>query len=118
MCVYCNLRLAAVNRHRKRLFGNVPLVVYTTTPADGETEAATFTTDWMAHRVDLTTIGFEEGAGGWQFQVIAAEDWKTSQAFMQKIVAMTVATRRWTVTKIEEPIGHSLIWKVKAETSR
>lgn len=115
MCVYSNLRKAAINRHRKRLFGDASLIVYTTTPADGETAAGTFTKDWMAHRVDPTTIGLEEGAGGWQFQVIAPEDWETSQAFMKKIVALTVGTRRWKVKKVEKPIGESLVWKVKAE---
>lgn len=118
MCVYCNLRKSAINRHRKRLFGNASLVVYTTTPTDGETAAETFLSDWMGHRVDRTTVGLEEGVGGWQFQVIAASDWATSQTFMKKIVALTVATRRWKVKKVEEPIGHSLVWKIKAETSR
>lgn len=104
-----------MNRHRKRLFGDVSLVAYTTTPADGETAAGTFTTDWRGHRVDPTTTGIEEEAGSWQFEIIAAEDWATSQAFMNKIVALTVGTRRWRVKKIEKPAGHSLVWKVKAE---
>lgn len=115
MCIYCNLRLSAVNRHRRRLFGDAALSAYTTDPINGEVVAGTFATDWMAHRVDPTTIGLEEGAGGWQFQIAAAADWETSQAFMKKIVALTVDTRRWKVKKVEKPIGHSLIWKVKAE---
>lgn len=107
-----------MNRHRKRLFGNASLVVYSTTPADGDTAEGTFTTDWFGHRVDPTTTGLEDAAGAWQFQVIAASDWATSEAFMKKITALTIGTRRWKVRKVEEPVGHSLVWKIKAETSR
>lgn len=104
-----------MNRHRKRLFGDASLLVYTTTPIDGEVVAGTFAKDWFAHRVDRTTVGLEEQEGGWQFQVKAADDWAASQAFMLKGVALTVDGRRWKVKKVEKPIGESLVWKVKAE---
>ncbi len=110
-----SLRLAAVNRHRQRLFGDSSLKVYTTTPEAGETLAATFAKDWFAQRVWRTTDQGVKESGRWQFQIPAKEDWGKSQAFMLAIVALTVYDRRWKVTKIEKPIGTSLMWKVKAE---
>lgn len=115
MSILSNLRLSAVNRHRKRLFGDESLKVYTTTPGAGEAVAATFTTDWFGHRVDATTDAAGGEAGAWQFQTAAAATWETTETFMLKIVALTVGTRRWRVTKIENPIGVSLIWKIRAE---
>lgn len=109
-----NLRLVAVNRHRKRLFGESSLKVYTTTPEAGEVSAAEFPKDWFGQRLAGTTDGGTE-AGSWQFQIAAAADWPTSQTFMNSIVAVTIGTRRWKVKKVEKPIGTSFMWKVRAE---
>lgn len=108
-----------MNRHRERLFGDSSLKVYTITPADGEAEAGEFTCDWMGHRVRPTTSTYADQEGGaWQFQIMAASTWATTEAFMKKVVALTIGSRRWKVTKIEEPIGESLVWKLRAETER
>ena len=112
---YENLRIAAMNRHRIRLFGDAsPLVVYTSSPTTGESTAATFIQDWKAKRIEATTNNVAVEAGAWQFEVAAEFDWESSQAFMLKITALTVGTRRWAVKKIERPIGVSLVWKIKA----
>lgn len=110
-----NLRLAAMNRHRKQLFGDVELTVYTMTPSAGEASAGTFDADWFAQRVENTTTAVGGEQSEWQFQIAALSDWETSQTFMKKIVALTVGSRRWTVTKIEKPVGLSLVWKVKGK---
>lgn len=117
MCIYCNLRLAALDRHRQRLFGDDVLSVYRTTPVDGEAVAGTFTEHWTAQRViALTADGSTRSdSGAWQFQIAAAEDWAISQSFMNAVVAVTVGTRRWKVKKVEKPIGRSHIWKIRAE---
>lgn len=109
------LRLAAMNRHRKRLFGDESLKAYTTTPEAGETLAATYPVDWFGHRVEPTTDAAGSEAGAWQFQVWAADDWATSQSFMLSLAALIIGTRRWKVKKVEKPIGLSLVWKIKAE---
>lgn len=110
------LRAAAFNRHRKRLFGDSSLKVHTTTPEDGETEAAEFTCDWFGQRVIRTTDSTRnDETGAWQFQIIAAEDWKTSQIFMLAVSVLTVETQHWKVKKVEKPIGKSLVWKIKAQ---
>lgn len=115
MTTVSDLRLAAVNERRKHLFEGSSLKVYTTTPAFGEVEVAEFTEDWFGQRVWKTTdVGVKE-AGAWQFQVLANSDWSTSQSFMLTIVALTIDGRRWKVTKVEKPIGKSLMWKLKAE---
>lgn len=115
MTTVSDLRLAAVNERRKQLFGDSSLKAYTTTPAAGETEAAEFTQDWFGHRVWKTTdIGVKE-QGAWQFQVLANADWGTTQAFMLAVVAVTIDDRRWKVTKVEKPVGKSLMWKLKTE---
>lgn len=106
----------AFDRHRDRLFGDSSLKVYRTTPADGETVAGTFECGWKAHRIRPTTVGFAEpDSGAWQFQVIAPEDWATSQAFMLAIVALTVGSQRWKINKVEKPVGLSLVWKIRGQ---
>lgn len=114
-----DLRIAALNRHRKRLFGDSSLKVYSITPADGETVAGTFDKDWSGQRLKGTTTGFvDEATGAWQFQVVAKANWAATQAFMRSIVALTIGTRRWKITRIEEPIGESLVWKIRAEVEK
>lgn len=113
-----NLRLAALDRHRERLFGeDAALKVFTTTPADGEVEAAEFTEHWSGQRTQPMTgdqqVRTESGL--WQFQIKAENDWETSQAFMNSVVSLTVGTRRWRVKKVEKPVGVSLVWKIRAE---
>lgn len=111
-----NIRLRAVNERRKQLFGSSSLTVYATTPSAGETSAGVFTADWCGHRVWATTAaGVREATSSWQFQIDAESDWVTSQAFMLTIVSLTIGSRRWKVTKIEKPVGTSLIWKLKAQ---
>ncbi len=113
-----DLRIAAINRHRIELFGDSSLKGYTMTPEDGEEVAATYEKDWKAHRVRGTTDSAGVGTGAWQFQIVAEEDWETSQAVIKTFVALTVGSRRWKVTKVEEPIGNSLVWKLRAEVQR
>lgn len=115
MCVYCNLRRSAINRHRKRIFGDESLKVYSTTPALGETLEATFAVDWSGQRTEPTTNAAGSESGAWQFHLWAPDDWETSQAFMLKIVALVVGVRRWKAKKVEKPIGNSKVWKIKAE---
>lgn len=116
MTVTNNLRLAAINRHRQRLFGSSSLTVYTMpSPTAGETLAGTFTTNWFAHRVWVTTDQGVKEASGWQFQIAAAADWATSQAFMKKATVVKVGSESWKVTKVEKPVGNSLVWKLKAQ---
>lgn len=111
-----NIRLRAVNERRKQLFGDSSLIVYSTTPTAGEVAAGTFTVDWCGHRVWGTTAeGVRQPTSAWQFQATAADDWVTSEAYMLTIVALTIGTRRWKVTKVEKPVGTSLIWKIKAQ---
>lgn len=109
---------AAINRHREQLFGDSSLKLYETTPDDGDTLISELTCDWKGHRTGATTDGGTE-SGSWQFQIIANEDWETSQkpTFL-KIVALTINSRRWKVTKVEEPIGESLIWRLRAEVQK
>lgn len=108
-----------MNRHRLRLFGDVALQVYTMTPEAGETVAGTFAADWKGHRVTPTTSPEQQrDASEWQFQIIAAADWATSQAFMLKSVALVVTGKRWKISKVENPIGNSLVWKVRAQEQK
>ena len=112
------LRLRAINERRKQLFGDSSLKVYTTTPAAGEVEAFEFEKDWRGFRVDPTTgmaTRGGEGPSSWQFQIQAVTEWATSQTFMLSVVALTIGDRRWRITKVEKPIGVSLVWKVKAQ---
>lgn len=104
-----------MNRHRKRLFGDESLKAYTVTPEDGEVLAATLAADWFGQRVEKTTTTGTAESGGWQFQVKAAADWATSQAFMLRLAALTIGTRRWKTGKVEKPIGRSMVWKIRAE---
>ena len=109
-----NLRLAAINRHRIRLFGDAALEVYVTTPATGDALAGEFEIDWRARRVESTTNDVAMDVGVWQFEVNAEEDWEASQSFMLRAAALKVGSRRWTVKKVEKPVGVSLVWKIKA----
>lgn len=117
MSTLSNLRLAALNRHRVRLFGTSSLKAYTTTPELGEVLAAEFLIDWSGQRTQPITGDQQVRAdsGMWQFQIAAPADWTVSQAFMNSVVVLTVGTRRWKVKKVEKPIGESLVWKVRAE---
>jgi hypothetical protein len=113
--MFSNLRLAAINRHRKRLFGEEALKLYKMVPTTGETLIATFAADWFGQRINPTTDNGAKESGAWQFQVKAEEDWATSQAFMLEAAVVAIGTRRWKVKKIEKPIGLSNVWKIRAE---
>lgn len=114
-----DLRIAAINRHRKQLFGDSSLKVYSMTPVDGETVIFDLACDWKGHRIKATTADrIDADSGAWQFQIVAECDWATSQADMKKAVALTIDGRRWKVTKVEEPIGTFLVWKLRAEVQR
>ncbi len=116
MSTVSKLRIDAINRHRERLFGCSSLKVQTMTPEDGEVTAATFTKDWRGHRVYRTTDqSRNDSSGAWQFEIVSAVDWRTSQAFMLSVVALTIEGQRWKVSKVEKPIGQSFVWKLKAE---
>jgi hypothetical protein len=101
---------------RKLLFDDLTLKIFETTPEAGETESAEFTADWFGQRSTPTTDGTSQAeVGMWQFQIWAEDDWETSQTFMLKAVALTIGERRWKIKKIEQPIGHSTVWKIKAQ---
>lgn len=112
-----NLRTSAADRHRKRLFGDSSLKIFTTTPADGETEAAEFAAGWRGQRIAPMTDDASRTAphGAWQFEIQAVEEWESEQAFMNAAVSLTVGDRRWRIKKVEKPVGVSLVWKVRAE---
>jgi len=114
-----NLKVQAMNRHRLRLFGDVALQVYEMTPEAGETVAGTFAVDWKGHRIVPTTSPEQQrDSSEWQFQIVAAPDWITSQTFMLKAVALIVTSKRWKILKVEKPIGNSLVWKVRAQEQK
>src|SRR4051794_29889672 len=108
----------AFDRHRIRQFGDSSLKVYGITPADGESETGSFEAAWKGHRVADYTSGVRSyDSGAWQFQIVAATDWRTSQDFMLAIVALKViyangSQERWKITKVEKPIGSSGVWKI------
>lgn len=115
MCVYCNLQKSAINRHRRKLFGDEQLKLYTLTPEDGEALAATLPVDWMGQRTDGTTDAGGKESGAWQFQVWTNDDWETSQSYLLSLAVLTVGTRRWKTGKVEKPIGRSKVLKVNAQ---
>lgn len=113
-----DLLCTSFNRHRLRLFGDCSLKLYEVTPLAGETEVFAFIDGWKGHRLQGTTDGDRE-SGSWQFQIIADENWQTVElATFKKVVALTVDGRRWAVRKVEEPIGNSLVWKLRAEIEK
>lgn len=115
--MFSSLRAKQFAARRKFLFGDSSLKVYGTTPADGETLLNEFTGDWgFGHRVWKTTDqGVREGTSAWQFQVIAADDWRTTQEFMLSATVIEIDDRRFKVLKIEKPVGSSWVWKAKAQ---
>lgn len=115
MCVYCNIQKSAINRHRKRLFGDDALKLYTITPEDGEVLAATLPADWMGQRTQGTTDAAGKETGAWQFQIFANDDWETSQSYLLRLATLTIGTRRWKTGKVEKPIGRSKVLKINAQ---
>lgn len=115
--IVASLRTSAADRHRKRLFGDSSLKVFTTTPADGEVEAAEFTDGWRGQRISPMTDDASRATatGAWQFEIPADADWETEQTFMNAVVSLEVGGRRWRIKKVEKPVGISLVWKVRAE---
>lgn len=114
---FSSLRAGQFAARRRLLFGDSSLKVYGTTPAAGETFLKEFTGDWgFGRRVWRTTDeGQREGSSAWQFQIVAADDWKTSETFMHAATVFTIDDRRFVIHKIEKPAGNSLIWKAKAQ---
>jgi hypothetical protein len=105
----------AIQRHRRAAFGELSLKLFETTPETGETEVAELTVDWCGSRTQSTTDGANQvDAGTWEFEIWATDDWQTSQAFMQRIVALKIGDRRWKVKKVEKPIGETKYWRVMA----
>lgn len=113
---YRNQIISGLERLRKQFFpDDEALKLLKVTPEAGETEIAQITGGWGVQRI-ATTIGTGAAeSGSWQFQIAAAEDWPTSQAYMQLAIALRVGSRRWKVKKIEAPAGIAMVWKIKAE---
>ena len=109
-----NIFIKTLNRLRVRLFGNDSLKIFGITPETGETQIAELIENWSGRRVSSATDS-EKDCGSWQFQIAAADDWQTSQAFMLKVVAVVIGTRRWKVKKIEKPLGNAKVWKLRGE---
>jgi hypothetical protein len=109
-----NLRTAAADRHRNRLFGAASFDIYDKSPS-GETIIGMFTSGWCGQRVAATTDAGGKQSGSWQFQLKALPDWETSQIPLLKSAVLKIGNRRWTVKKVEKPIGLSLMWKFNAE---
>lgn len=111
-----NLRLAAMNRHRKQLFGeDAELTIFETSPADGETSLEVVTADWFAHRVWATTAaGVREATSSWQFQVAG----DSAESDRMKATVLSVGDRRWKITKVEQPLPGSAVWKFKAQEQK
>lgn len=106
--------IKTINRLRVQLFGADSLKIFGITPETGETQLAELFENWCGRRVDSPTDSDKESSS-WQFKIIAADDWQTSQAFMLKIVSFTIGGRRWKFKKVQKPIGNSRVWKMKAE---
>lgn len=109
-----NLFIKALNRLRFQHFSSDSLKLFEITPEMGETEFAELAADWSGRRVESATDS-EKEAGYWQFQIVALDDWQTSQANFLKIVALKIGDRRWKAKKVEKPVGNAKVWKVKAE---
>ncbi len=109
-----NLFIKALNRLRVQHFALELLKLFETTPETGETLITELADDWSGRRVESSTDS-EKEAGYWQFQIVAKDDWITSQAFMLRVVSFKIGDRRWKVKKVEKPVGNSKVWKVKAE---
>lgn len=108
------LRTDAIDRHRARLFGTSSLKVYSTTPSVGETLDATIATGWRARRIRGITDGAATD-GAWQFEIVAPSNWNLSQAYMRRATVLVVDDLKWRVTKVERPVGVSLVWKLRAK---
>ncbi len=108
------LFLKSLNRLRRQTFGDETLTLFETTPETGETEIAEFAEDWSGKRkVSVTDSGAESEY--WQIQIAAADDWETSQAYMNRAVSLKIGDRRFAVKKLEKPIGNARVWKMRAE---
>ena len=109
-----NLFLKAMNRLRRQWFGDDSMKLFEITPETGETEMVSLAEDWCGRRVESETDSASDGTF-WQFQIAAESNWETSQAFMNRLVAIKIGTRRFKVPKVQKPFGKSLVWKLKAE---
>ncbi len=108
------LFIAAVNRLRIQLFDTDSLKFFGIVPETGETEIAMLAENWTGREVESTTDSNAESSF-WQFQIIADDDWQTTQAFMLKMVSFKIGIRRWKIKKVKKPMGNSKVWKIKAE---
>lgn len=108
------LFIKSLNRLRIQTFGNDSLKTYAITPETGESLQFELFADWSGRRID-SSADSEKESGFWQFQVVAKDDWATSQVFWLKSVALKIGDRRFKVKKIEKPIGNSKVWKIRAE---
>jgi hypothetical protein len=110
-----NLRKAAFNRHRDRLFGKgAALHILASTPETGETVIASVSDGWTGQRTqsisDERTMRAESGL--WQFQIAEQPG---IGSLMNSAVAIVAAGRRWRIKKTEKPVGASAVWKIRAE---
>lgn len=116
-----DIRRNAVDRHRERLFGaDAVLTLFEKTPAEGDSELAEITAGWRARRVWRTTDEGTRERGGWQFEIDEAVlvDEDSEAIDPTRIASLTVDEQRWKVTKAEEPVGLSRVWRLKAERQK
>lgn len=108
---------SGIERLRKLYFPrDEVLTLLKVTPQTGETQVAEMAAGgWGGQRIVATSGTGSSESGAWQFQIAAADDWVTSQDYMQQVIALRVGGRRWKVKKIEAPGGLAMVWKIKAE---
>lgn len=104
----------SLNRLRVQHFGADSMKVFGITPETGETQLAELLTNWSGRRVESATDS-EKDAGFWQFQIVAADDWQTSQVYLMRAVSLQIGERRFVVKKLEKPIGNAKVWKIRAQ---
>lgn len=111
-----DLRLAAVNRHRVRTWGDRSLKLYTRTPDDGETVICELPTDWRGFRVVSVVSGIRSyDSGEWMFEISSLIDTLPDEDTMNSLSAFSVDPQRFVIRKLEAPIGESPFWKLRGE---
>lgn len=109
------LFIKALNRLRVRLFGGDSLKIYGIVPETGETLIGELTENFCGREVESATSDSKAESSAWQFQIVAADDWATSQSFLLSAVSFKIGSRRWKIKKVKKPLGNAKVWKLKAE---
>lgn len=104
-----------MNARRILEFGDVAEAVLKQTTPQGEIILATLREDWGGYR-DIAATQTDAPMNAWRFFVKARTE--LTDDLMSKVKLVVIGTRKWKVTKAEQPVSELNHWTLRGELTK